>query len=198
MSEADFVEGENYAAAYSNYVDWRIHRKWGLESHQSVSRSTRICTKNHQRNKLAHGQPNYGSWRYRLVISNVTTNLSWPSHFLQNQGSPCIKCVKVAWKFAVFFSISWLMFVGACGCLRNKDQLVGRQLHCKTVDSGKPTFCLCFCDSKPVFNDSQIFERSHTVIVRPHVYTYFNNNPGTLTRFNFVWQSAFLVARNLG
>ena len=95
--------------------------------------------------------------------------------FLQNQGSPCIKCVKVAWKFAVFFSISWLMFGGACGCLRNKDQLVGRQLHCKTVDSGKPTLCLCFCDSKPVFIDSQIFERSHTVIVRPYVYTYFNN-----------------------
>ena len=90
--------------------------------------------------------------------------------FLQNQGSPCIKCVKVAWKFAVFFSISWLMFVGACGCLRNKDQLVGRQLHCKTVDSGKPTFCLCFCDSKPVFIDSQIFERSHTAPICLHLF----------------------------
>ena len=159
--------------------------KSGLESHQSVSRSTRICTQNHQRNKLAHGQPNYGSWRYRLVIGNFTTNLSWPSHFLQNQGSPCIKCVKVAWKFAVFFSISWLMFVGACGCLRNKDQLVGRQLHCKTVDSGKPTFCLCFCDSKPVFNDSQIFWKVSYSHSAPTCLHLFQQQPRNINKFQF-------------
>lgn len=48
-----FCGGRKLCSSILIVVDWRNHKKWGLESHQSVSRSTRICTKNHQRKQTS-------------------------------------------------------------------------------------------------------------------------------------------------